>query len=201
MIHPTHHAGMLSSARGILLRIAAAFGTTYLLTLLLAPLVDPSLDLGRSYPEDYAFGPAGWLVRLGYVSGATAWLAIATSALSGNARARIGGVALAAGAAASLDLAVDPHQVTGGMVLAGVIVGLVIGPLVLTSSLAPGTPFRRPVTALAIATLVGFLALVVSPRDAAGIVNRAWDVVLATWTIALALAALMRRRSGAIAGT
>lgn len=158
----------------------------YLATLVAAPLVDPHLDPLRSYPEDYSPGPADGIVRLGYVSVALMALAIAALTVRwAEWSRRVAAVLLVAGAVASATLAIAPQQVTGGPLLAGV-VGLVLAPLVLSISARRELP--RPVVALGILVAFGFLALAVAPREVAGLTNRAWDVLLALWGLAYALA-------------
>ena len=164
-------------------RIAAGAALLYLLTLVAAPLVDPARDVLRSYPEDYSPGPADALVRAGYVSVAVMAAAIAWVAVRQGGLARtVAGTMLVAAAAVSATLAVAPQQVTGGPLLAGVILGLVIAPLVLSIAGRHDTP-RAPVV-MGIVVSVGFLSLMAAPREVAGITNRVWDVLLALWGLA-----------------
>ncbi len=169
-----------------MLRALAIGGAgVYLATLLAAPLVDPELDLLRSYPEDYSPGPADPIVRLGYVSVVLMALAIAALNLrQPRWSRRVAAVLLVAGAAASATLVLAPQQVTGGPLLAGVL-GLVIAPSVLSISARHELP--RAVVTLGIVVTLGFLALTVAPRDVAGITNRAWDVLLALWALSFGL--------------
>jgi hypothetical protein len=153
------------------------------------PLSDPGFDLRRAHPEDSAFGPAGALVVLGYLSGGVAWLAVAAVlAWAGGWAVRLGAILLTAGGATSLALAIDPRPVTGGLLAAGLL-GLAIGPLAVSVALGDrlGRP-RAPLVGLGIAVGLGFGALALSPHELAGLVNRSWDVLLATWQVALGFA-------------
>lgn len=166
--------------------VAVAGGTVYLVTLVAAPLVDRAIDVQRAYPEDYAFGPAGVLVRLGYAAVALMVLAIAMLlAREGGAGRLVAAALLVAGATMSFVLAAAPQQVSGGVLLLGVLC-LVAAPLV--SSIAERRRLGRIAFALGVLVTVAFVALAVAPKDVAGLTNRAWDVLLALWGITFPLA-------------
>lgn len=175
--------------------LAIAGASVYLVTLLAAPLLDRSIDVLTAYPEDYAAGPAGPVVRLGYLAVALMAFAIAAS-LDQRWVSRIAAAFLAAGSVASLALAVAPQRVTGG-VLAAAVLCLVAAPLLVSL----GTRRERSGALVAFGVIVtfAFVALAVAPDDIAGITNRAWDVMLGAWGLAFAVSAAAPPRASAVA--
>ena len=166
-------------------RAAAIAGAAYLGTLLVVPFIDRETDFLRAYPEDYATGVAGPLVRLGYVAIAFMALAIGASlGREGTWLERIAAVLLAAGSATSLVLAIAPQQLTGGPLLVGVF-GLVFAPLL--TSIGAGKRLSTIVVRLGVMATAGFVALMIAPHELAGITNRSWDVLLAVWGLSFAL--------------
>jgi hypothetical protein len=168
-------------------RLAAAIGgATYLATLLVVPFIDRETDLLRAHPEDYATGVAGALVRLGYLAVALMALAIAASLVrEGRWLSVIAAGLLAGGGVTSLVLAAAPQQVTGGLLLVGVL-ALALSPLFV--SIGADGQLPPAVATLGVIATVGFVAFIVlAPRELAGIANRAWDVLLAVWGLSFAL--------------
>lgn len=173
--------------------VAAVAAAAYVLTLIVVPLIDRDVDVVRAYPEDYASGAGGALVRVGYLSVALMALALAAALLrAGRWPERIGGLLLAAGSGTALVLAAAPQQVSGGLLLAGVF-GLVLAPGVVSVALRRRLP--AVVVGLGLAVTLGFATLGVVPREVAGVANRAWDLLLGAWGFALALTSPSGRRA------
>ena len=174
--------------------VAAIAASLYVTTLVAVPLLDRDRDVLRSYPEDYADGPAGLLVRLGYVAVALMALAIAVAI----ARVRAWSLRLAlgllgSGSLAALFLAAAPQQVNGGFLLAGIL-GLALAP----AAISIGTRDRQsPVfVTLGMITTLAFATIAIGPHEMAGAINRAWDVLFGLWGVTFAVIS-RRSREGA----
>ncbi len=163
----------------------AASSLVYLVTLIVVPLLAPQRDVLRSHPEHYADTAAGWLVRLGYVAVALAAWSVAATLLATPGRMRVVAALLAlAGGALALQVAVALDEVTGGPLLLGVF-ALALTPA--AASIARRGTLRSTVVVLGIGVTLAFVMLAVAPKEAAGLVNRVWDGLLAIWILAFGL--------------
>ncbi len=169
----------MTLARRVVLLGAAA----YLVTLVVVPVLNPALDVGRLHPEDYAGATGGLLVNLGYVALGAAALALAFVAW--RAGGWLGWVAAAsflAGAVTCAANAIDPTLGTQRSPVELGVFGLVFGPIALSARLR-----RRPASVLAVLVAAAFLALIVfGSGEVGGIVNRVFDALVALWCIVVA---------------
>ena len=162
--------------------VVSVASAIYLVTLVVVPLAAPERDVLRSHPEHYADTALGPLVRLGYIALAAALCGIIAIAWSTRSRWRYATCSLAlAGALTTIVLALAPIEVTGGPLLIG-IVALALTPAAATMASAPTRP--SGVRALGFIASIGFLAIALGPRDVAGLTNRIWDALLASWGVA-----------------
>lgn len=165
--------------------VASIASAIYLLTLIVVPLAAPERDVFTAHPEHYADTTLGALVRIGYLA-VTATLGAVVAIVSrmhGRWRFVAATFALAA-AIATADLAIAPAEVTGGPLLVGVI-ALALTPG--TAGVAIGSALPVPARVFGLAVTVAFIAIAIGPKDVAGLTNRLWDVLLATWGIVLGL--------------
>ena len=163
----------------------------YLATLVLVPLANPSLDQGRLHPEDFASAQLGFLVNVGYLALAVAGIAAAVIALRiGGVAATVAAACLLIAAAMCVANAIDPTLATRGSPIELGVFGLLVGPVLLAFRLG-----KRALIASAFAIALGFAALLASPADVDGMVNRVMDGLIALWFVVFARTA-PRARGG-----
>jgi hypothetical protein len=172
--------------------LAAIASATYLVTLVVVPLLAPERDVLRSHPEHYADTTFGALVRVGYLAVAVMAWSVGVIAWTARARWRLPVAALALlGGAAAFVLALAPVEVTGGPLLVGI---LALALLPATASIASGGAHGSATRIFGIAVTLGFAAAVaLAPREIAGLTNRVWDALLALWGVAFGLSTLLSR--------
>ena len=147
-------------------RVAAIAGAVYLATLVVVPLIDRETDVVRAHPVASA-------IAVVVFRGATRLQLIAAGLL-------------VPAAVMSAVLAMVPQEVTRGPLLIGVL-ALALAPLLV--SLGGVARLSPVVVRLGVIVTAGFVPLVVlAPHDVAGIANRAWDVLLASWGLLFAIA-------------
>ncbi len=172
------------SAWPVATRLALGGVALWSAALILGPVVRPDLDLVTSHPEDYARGPWGFLMRLGY-----AGIAVAAGAASYLARRfRVSSVLLAVFAVGALGIGIMPP--TGGDGLADqVFPYLQYAPLAFFPAIAriSWRVRRRPLPALAVLSWALFLPLVIGDPPGSGLLNRAADLALGAWIAAYAV--------------
>jgi len=156
-----------------------------LVTLVVVPLANPLLDALRLHPEDFAAATLGPLVNAGYVALAGALAGVA-SILAGRrgARAWIAAGLFGLAGVVSVANALDPTLGTRRSPVEIGIVGLALGPLVVSLGSGP-----RALGVLAVAQAAGFVALLGAPDAVGGMVNRLWDGLAALWIVVFALSA------------
>lgn len=172
-----------------LLLLAMIGASVWMAALLLPPLAQPGSDLLRMHPEDNASGAFGWVVGLGYAALALALLALVGALARRPGGSRLGLAMLLPTILLCLPLAASPGSAaTLGVLLVAGVLGLGLGPLLLTLGLRRNLgPARSLVTGLAVGVVVLFGALVVAPSAIAGIVNRAFDALAGLWLVAVAV--------------
>jgi hypothetical protein len=171
--------------------VAAAAAAVYIVLLITIPLVEPGFDMLRAHPEDYAAGQYGVLVNVSYAAMAVALAALTAGLLPGGRWSRLALVLLAPPIALCVALAIDPMAVARQTVTLYTVLGLAVGPLVV--SLAFHERFRargRWVVMLAVVVLVAFMGLAAAPAEVSGTVNRAFDVAAGLWVVVAALSGL-----------
>ena len=168
----------------LLARWIGVSGAIAYLVLLNVPLLDSRFNVLTAHPEDYATGSFGLAVNASYLALATALTGLAVSLLPvrGWSIAALG--TLIPPVLLCLALAVDPIGVARAN-------QLVLLPII-SLALAPATAaltlrhrfgaFALATTALAVAVLVAFIALVVVGDDLGGLVNRVFNTFVGLWT-------------------
>ena len=189
-----HHALLpdLSGRADAWSTIAAVGAAIYVLILVALPFLEPSFDVLRSHPEDYASGPVGLAVNASYVALAVALVSFAGSVLPVRGWAIAVPALFLPAAALCVTLAVDPIGVAGGNALWLLpIFGLALAPMIGSLSLRDTAGrWRLALIGIAIVVLLTFGGVLTVPDAISGIVNRAFDVSVGSWILVAALAAL-----------
>lgn len=170
--------------------IAAAGAAAYVAVLAALPFVEPSFDVLRAHPEDYANGALGFAVNLSYLALAAALVFFVVSVLPVKGWAIAVPVLFLPPAVLCAALSVDPVGVAGGnpvwlVPIFALALGPVIGTLVLRDSLRR---WRPALIGIAVVVLLTFAGILTMPDAISGIVNRAFDVSVGLWIVVAALA-------------